>query len=130
MAAHRKTKNTTLDDLAVMVSRGFTELRTELKEDIGEVKKDVAGVKEDLAGVKKDLTVMKEDLEDVKKDVAGVKEVVKIVAEEMDALHKDVRYIKNTTDMLVRGDIARDTKFEELDTRVERLERKAGIVAK
>lgn len=92
-------KKITIEDLAVMVKRGFDAVDKRL-----------------------DQTATKDDL---KRFVT--KDDVKEIMEELNATHSDVRYIKNTVDMLVRGDTAHDTALEDLTARVHRLEQKVGL---
>lgn len=65
--AHKKM---TIDDLAVMVAKGFDGVY----EEIAGVKREVAEVKKEVEGIKKDVEGVKKDVEGVKKDVAEVKE--------------------------------------------------------
>ena len=55
-------KNITINDLAVMVAKGFEHVGTE----IGGIKKDVSGLKQDVSGLKKDVSGLKQDMADVK----------------------------------------------------------------
>jgi len=48
--------------------------------------------------------------------------------QELTATHEDVRYVRNTVTMLVRSDAAHEAAIDSLRARVERVERKVGIV--
>lgn len=59
------TKKMTIDDLAVMVAKGFDgvdrkfdEVNKKIDKEIGEVKKDIAEVKENLASTRRDVLSM------------------------------------------------------------------------
>ncbi|MBI5798994.1 MAG: hypothetical protein HZB10_03610 [Candidatus Yonathbacteria bacterium] len=62
------TKKMTIDDLAIMVAKGFDGVYKE----IGEVKKDIAEVKEDMVGVKKDIAEVKENMAGTRRDVLSM----------------------------------------------------------
>lgn len=48
----------TIDDLAVMVARGFDEVNKTISSEISEVKKDITDVKENLASTRRDVLSM------------------------------------------------------------------------
>lgn len=93
----------TVEDLAVMVKRGFDGTAT--KDDLQRfaTKDDIAELRTETKGILKDMT------------------------EEMSAMRSDVRYIKSTVSMLIRDDTAHETAIQDLTTRVVRLERKTGL---
>jgi uncharacterized protein (UPF0335 family) len=94
----------TIEDLALMVKRGFDQTAT----------------KEDL----KDLATKVELNEVTLNDVKGT---VQNIVEELNAMHVDVRYIRSTTDALVHSDVAQEAAIEDLTSRVDRLEQKVGL---
>lgn len=48
----------TIDDLAMMVAKGFDEVNKTISSEISEVKKDIAEVKENLASTRRDVLSM------------------------------------------------------------------------
>lgn len=94
----------TIEDLALMVKRGFDQTAT----------------KDDL----KDLTTKVELIEDDLKDLTTK---VELIAEELNAMNVDVRYMRSTTDALVHSDIVQEAAIEDLTSRVDRVEQKVGI---
>ena len=93
----------TIEDLAIMVKRGFDQTAT--KEDIHELEQRVGQVEQRMA--------TKEDIKDI--------------WEELNATHADVRHIRSTVDALVHSDIAQEAAIEDLISRVHRLEQKVGL---
>jgi hypothetical protein len=63
-----------------------------------------------------------------KEDIKRVEQIQKDMLEELNATHEDVRYVRNTMNMLVTSDAAHEAAIESLRKRVERVERKVGIV--
>lgn len=51
-------KKMTIDDLAMMVAKGFDEVNKTISSEISEVKKDIAEVKENLASTRRDVLSM------------------------------------------------------------------------
>ena len=93
----QKKQHTTIDDLAIMIKRGFDTMAT------------------------------KDEFNNLKDEFNNLKDVVKDIAEELNATHGDVRHIRITTDLLVRNDIAQDEAVENLTARMHKLEQKAGL---
>lgn len=62
------TKKMTIDDLAVMVAKGFDGVYEEIRE----VKNDVKVIKEDMVNVKKDIAEVKENLASTRRDVLSM----------------------------------------------------------
>lgn len=56
------TKNITIDDLAVMVAKGFEGVRNEMSERFDKTEKDIAEVKKDIAEVKENLATTRMDV--------------------------------------------------------------------
>ena len=94
----QKEKNITINDLAIMIKRGFDTMAT------------------------------KDDLDTVKSDLDNLKDVVKDIAEELKATHANVRHTRTTADFLVRNDIAQDEAIENFTARALKLEQKTGLV--
>ena len=70
-----KNKKITIDDLAMMVAKGFESVEkdiSEVKKDISEVKKDISEVKKDISEVKKDISEVKENLSATRDDVLNM----------------------------------------------------------
>jgi hypothetical protein len=57
-----------------------------------------------------------------------VEQIQKDMLEELTATHEDVRYLRRSVDMLVRNDAAQDAAINTLTARVQRLEKKVGLV--
>lgn len=95
----KNNESMTIEDLAIMIKRGF------------------------------DQTATKDDLKELatKVELNEVKEIVRDIVEELDAMHADVLHIRNTTDGLVHSDIAQESAIEDLTSRVHVLEQKAGF---
>jgi len=55
-------KNTTIEDLAIMIQGGFTELRTEMNERFDEVDKRFERVETDVSEIKTDIVGIKQRL--------------------------------------------------------------------
>ena len=131
----------TIEDLAIMVKRGFDQTATkeDLKElatkvelnyvkvDLNKVKADLSDVKVDLNEVKVELNEVKVDLSEVKIELNEVKGIVRDIVEELNAMHADVRHIRSTTDALVHSDIVQESAIEDLTSRVHRVEKKVGF---
>lgn len=94
-------------------------------EDLAEVIQRTMASKEDLTQVNKKL----EKLEKLELGVEDLTSKLHDVVDEMGSMRQDIRYIKDTMNILVRNDTAQDTAIEDLDTRVETLERKAMMPA-
>ncbi|MBI3442792.1 MAG: hypothetical protein HY007_03430 [Candidatus Sungbacteria bacterium] len=95
-------KETTIDDLAIMIKHGFDQVAT----------------KDELRGLDQRLDFVDQRLD-------KLEEIQKDIFEELNATHADVAYMRRTLDPMVRNDIAQDEVIENLGTRVERLEHKA-----
>lgn len=67
-----KNKETTIDDLAMMVARGFNEMNTKIDKEIGEVKKEIREVKDRLGNVEDKLENVEENLNATRMDVLGI----------------------------------------------------------
>jgi len=104
------TKKITIDDLALMIKRGFDLTITK------EESKNFA-TKDDLKNF-----VTKDDLKNF-----VTKDDLKEVWEELHAIHGDVSYIRNTMSGLIHSDIRHEDAIEDLTVRVHRLEKKTGI---
>ena len=120
----KKNNQTTIDDLAVMMNRGFNEAQKYLEKRLGELERKMA-TKDEL---KHEVAGLKTDVSSLKTDVSGLKEAMKVLVEEMNATHTDVRYIKSTVSMLTRSDTAQEASIQDLTSRVHRLEQKVGFV--
>ena len=57
-----KNKKITIDDLAIMVAKGFEDVKGELKGDINGVKNDLKSVKSDINEVKENLRITRNDI--------------------------------------------------------------------
>ena len=93
----------TIEDLAVMVKRGFDTMAT--KDDLCKLEQRMGEIDQRMA--------TKEDLREI--------------WEALDATHGDVRYIRGTVDTLIHSDVAQDDAIKDLTSRTHRLEQKAGF---
>ena len=109
----KKNKQTTIDDLAVMINRGFIEAQKNVDIQLGDMDKRLGDVDKRLGGMDKQL--------------GDIKETIKIVVEEVGATHADVRYIKKTVEILTHGDTMHEASIQNLTSRVRRLEQKVGL---
>ena len=57
-----KNKKITIDDLAIMVAKGFDDVKSEIKSEINEVKKEINEVKKDVNDVKENLRITRNDV--------------------------------------------------------------------
>ena len=96
-------KQTTIEDLAVMVKKGFED--TARKQDVVGLKGDITGLKEDVTGLKEDMIEVKEGLD-----------------------HVDARLGRIEADINeMRGEIVYRHEFEDALGRIKYLEKKLGI---
>jgi hypothetical protein len=65
---------------------------------------------------------------ETKEGVTALTGLMTDMMQELTAMHEDVRSVRNTVTMLVRSDAAHEAAIESLRKRVERVERKVGIV--
>ena len=65
---------------------------------------------------------------DLQAAVSELRGMMTDMMQELTATHEDVRYVRNTVTMLVRSDAAHEAAIASLKKRVERVERKVGIV--
>lgn len=101
----KNNNHITLDGLAQMVSRGFSDMEKRM------------ATKDDLKAF-----VTKDDLK-----AFATKDDLKELTEEMTVMHGDVRYIRRTVEAVAHSDIAHEAAILDLNSRVHRLERKVGI---
>ena len=103
MAKDRDTKDKiTLEDLAVMVNKGFSEMQGQVNG-------------------------MQGRLNEVQNSINEVKDIQKDMIEELIVTHADVRYLRSGVDILTRNEAERDALVKDLLARVHRLEQKAGL---
>ncbi len=95
-----------IDDLAVMVNKGFTETDKYIDKRMDSVDKRM-------------------DLMDKRMD--KVESLQRDMLEELQATHEDVRHIHTTVTMLVHSEAAYEAALTGLKDRVYRLEQKAGF---
>ena len=92
----------TLEGLAMMVNKGFTEMQGSITE-------------------------MQESIAGMKTSINGIKDIQKDMLEELITTHADVRYLRSGVDILTRNKAERDALVKDLTARVHRLEQKAGF---
>jgi len=109
MATMKRMHDTTIDDLANMVNRGFTDLQKQ----IGSLTHQVES--------------LTHQVESLTHQVETITHIQKAMLEELNATHTDVRYLRTTVDMLTRSDTMQEVAIDDLKTRVRRLERKSGL---
>jgi hypothetical protein len=73
-------------------------------------------------------TASKEDIKELRAEMHGMKGTMQEIAEELTATHEDVRYLRRSMAILVRNDAAQDAAIKTLAARVQRLEKKVGLV--
>ena len=93
---------TTLDDLAMMVNKGFTGMQGSINE-------------------------MQGSIVQMQGSIAEVKDIQKDMLEELTTTHADVRYLRSGVDILTRNEAERDGLVKDLAARVHRLEQKTGL---
>ena len=91
-------KQMTIEDLAVMVQKGFQEVTSKM-------------------ATKQELNEFRKEFHDFQKDSM----------EEFDRITADIRDIKITLGPLVRTVAAMESQIQNLNTRVSRVERKTGL---
>jgi chaperonin cofactor prefoldin len=99
------------------------DLRAMKTEIIDAVKNTVTGL-----ATQKTVSAIMETVAETKEGMTELKGLMREMMEELTAIHEDVRSVRNTANMLVRSDAAHEAAIESLRTRVERVERKVGIV--
>lgn len=82
-------KKTTIEDIAMMVNRGFTGMQGS----INEMQKTINGMQESINEVK-----------DIQKDML----------EELNTTHADVRYLRSSVSILTRNESERDSLVKDL----------------
>ena len=92
-------RSTTLDDLAAMINRGFTQTQ-------------------------KAFNGLKDDVDGLKDDIDGVKHIQQDIRKELSATPADVRYLRCSAEPLTRHEAERDALLllKDLMARVPRLE--------
>ena len=93
---------TTLDDLAIMINKGFSEMQGSIN-----------GMQGSINGMQG--------------SIDGIKDVQKDMLEELTTTHADVRYLRSGVDILTRNEAERDSLVKNLAARIHRLEQKAGL---
>ena len=66
------SKKMTIDDLAIMVAKGFDGIDKKFSDKFSKVEKYIAEVKKDITGVKNDIAEVKENLASTRMDVLGI----------------------------------------------------------
>jgi chaperonin cofactor prefoldin len=74
------------------------------------------------------VTAMMETVAETKERVTELTGLMKDMLEEVTATHEDVRYVRTSVTMLARTDAAHEAAIESLRKRLERVERKVGIL--
>lgn len=100
-------KNLKIDDLAVMINRGFSDVHKRL---------DHTATKQELQDMRKEMATQQE-LQELRKDMT---EALRIIAD-------DVHDLKVAMGPLVRVVAALETDVRNLNMRVNRLERRSGL---
>lgn len=123
--------HTTLDEIATLINKGFSEtqkhfdkrfdgLQSEvggLKDEMREVKEDMAVVKTDIGGLKADITGVKTDIGGLKQEVKGIRDIQQDMLEELNATYADVRYLRTSVSILTRNEAERDATVKNLAAR-------------
>ena len=92
-------KPTTFDDLAAIITHGFTETQQHIAERL--------------------------DAMDAR--LGKAEQIQKDMLEKLSATHEDVRYLRRSVDMLVRSNAAQDAAIKTLAIHVTRLEKKISL---
>jgi predicted nucleic acid-binding Zn-ribbon protein len=104
-------KKITIDELAIMINKGFEnttkQIRKEIKEEVGGLKEEVGGLKEEFGGLKKEVT--------------GMKDKVEIMSKEIDSLQRGQVRIEDRLDNIVSDKKVLDSH----EKRISILEKKA-----
>jgi chaperonin cofactor prefoldin len=74
------------------------------------------------------VSAVMEAVAETKEGVTELKGLMKDILEELTATHEDVRAVRKTANMLVKSDAAHEAAIESLRKRLERVERKVGIL--
>ncbi len=133
----------TLDDLAAMVSQGFSDLQgqiTGLRVDVSGLKTGVAVLKADVAVLKTDMTTLRAEVGDLKGQVGGLRHEVTGLRVELTAFRSEVdrrfegmtnRFDRHERDLAdikyLLTDAVRRGEFLDLKQRVEVVERRLGL---
>src|SRR3989338_467359 len=89
----KKTNGITLDDLALMVAKGFEHTASDL--DI--VKQDVSGLKQDVSGLKQDMTEVKQKVSRLDYRIEEMHEILTRFEEgDILDLHKRIKILERT----------------------------------
>ncbi len=99
---------------------------------LADLKEALAGLatKDDLKALapQETVTAMMEIVAETKERVTELTGLMKEMLQEVTATHEDVRYVRTTVTMLSRTDTAHEAAIESLRKRLERVERKVGIM--
>jgi chaperonin cofactor prefoldin len=99
---------------------------------LADLKEALTGLatKEDLKALvpRETVNAMMEIVAETKEGVTELKRLMKDMLAERTATHEDVRAVRHTTNMLVKSDAAHEAAIESLRKRLERVERKVGIL--
>jgi hypothetical protein len=71
---------------------------------------------------------IRETTAETKEAVTELRELMQDMLDELTATHEDVRYVRTSVTMQARSDAAHEAAIESLKKRLERVERKVGIV--
>jgi ABC-type transporter Mla subunit MlaD len=99
---------------------------------LADLKEALTGLatQEDLKALAPQETVsaMMETVAETKENVTELTGLMKDMLQELNATHEDVRYVRTTVTMQASGDAAHEAAIESLSKRLERVERKVGIL--
>jgi uncharacterized protein (UPF0335 family) len=74
------------------------------------------------------VTAMMETVAETKERVTELTGLMKDMLQEATATHEDVRYVRTSVTMLARSEATHEAAIESLRKRLERVERKVGIL--
>jgi archaellum component FlaC len=94
MTKERKNKETTIDDLAVMIANEFGQVRKEMANGFRELKEEIADIKTRITKVEKDIIWIKAVLESHTTILRDLSEEKTFIVHRMDRIEKEVELIK------------------------------------
>ena len=103
----KKNKETTIEELALMVQRGFESTTKEIRQ---EIKESVSGVKDEISG----------EINGVKGEVSGLKDSMEIMSKEINSLQRGQVRIEDRLDEMSSN----KKVLEDHDKRISILEKK------
>lgn len=91
-----KKKRITIDELAIMVKRGFDE--TAKKVDM-EARFAETATKEDIAALQADIVRLEKEIAELRQDIAQINRLPSVLVHRVDRMEDDIRLIKTKVGM-------------------------------